>query len=65
MNCAPEDVIMRDDRVWKRGTAESDHDPTASEMLEKIRCAARAESTDRFCGDRCCRSARKKVPRTT
>jgi len=22
MNCAPEDVIMRDDRVWKRGTAE-------------------------------------------
>jgi len=20
MNCAPEDVIMRDDRVWKRGT---------------------------------------------
>src|SRR5580765_7731096 len=21
MNCAPEDVIMRDDRVWKRGTA--------------------------------------------
>jgi 4-hydroxybenzoyl-CoA reductase subunit alpha len=22
MNCAPEDVIMRDDRVWKRGSAE-------------------------------------------
>src|SRR5882672_4784364 len=22
MNCAPEDVMMRDDRVWKRGTAE-------------------------------------------
>ena len=22
MECAPEDVMMRDDRVWKRGTAE-------------------------------------------
>jgi 4-hydroxybenzoyl-CoA reductase subunit alpha len=37
MNCAPEDVMMRDDRVWKRGTTEP---PTngahAEQILEKI-----------------------------
>ncbi len=28
MNCAPEDVIMRNDRVWKSGTTLSDYSPT-------------------------------------
>jgi 4-hydroxybenzoyl-CoA reductase subunit alpha len=37
MNCAPEDVMMRDDRVWKRGTAEpSTNGAHAEQMLEKI-----------------------------
>ncbi len=35
MNCAPEDVIMRDDHVYKRGFAPGDHDPTAAEILEE------------------------------
>jgi 4-hydroxybenzoyl-CoA reductase subunit alpha len=35
MNCAPEDVIMRDDRVYKRGAAPSESDPSASEILEE------------------------------
>jgi 4-hydroxybenzoyl-CoA reductase subunit alpha len=37
MNCAPEDVMMRDDRVWKRGTAEpSTNGAHAEKILEKI-----------------------------
>ncbi|HZU32589.1 MAG TPA: molybdopterin cofactor-binding domain-containing protein, partial [Candidatus Angelobacter sp.] len=37
MNCAPEEVIMRDDRVWKRGTAEpSSNGAHAEQILEKI-----------------------------
>lgn len=36
MNCAVEDVLLRNDRVWKRGTTPSDHDPTASEILEEV-----------------------------
>ena len=37
MNCAPEDVMMRDDRVWKRGTAEpSTNGAHAEKMLEKV-----------------------------
>src|SRR5947209_8600144 len=37
MNCAPEDVMMRDDRVWKRGTAEpSTNGAHAEQILEKI-----------------------------
>src|SRR3984957_11475467 len=35
MGCAPEDVIMRNDRVYKRGVVPGDHDPTAAEILEK------------------------------
>ncbi|MGA8878509.1 MAG: molybdopterin cofactor-binding domain-containing protein, partial [Candidatus Korobacteraceae bacterium] len=35
MNCAPEDVIMRNDRVYKRGIVPSDHDPSAAEILEE------------------------------
>ncbi len=35
MNCAPEDLIMRNDHVWKRGSMPGDHDPTASEILEE------------------------------
>ncbi len=35
MNCAPQDVIMRNDHVWKRGSMPGDHDPTASEILEE------------------------------
>jgi len=31
MNCAPEDVMMRDDRVWKLGTAEPDPNGPGSE----------------------------------
>src|SRR5579864_4254667 len=37
MNCAPEDVMMRDDRVWKRGTTEpSSNGAHAEQILEKI-----------------------------
>src|SRR3954464_233515 len=37
MNCAPEDVMMRDDRVWKRGTAEpSTNGAHAEQILEKV-----------------------------
>ena len=33
MNCAPEDVIMRNDRVWNGGTTLSDYSPTVSDSL--------------------------------
>jgi 4-hydroxybenzoyl-CoA reductase subunit alpha len=33
MDCAPEDVVMRNDRVWNGGTTLSDYDPTASDSL--------------------------------
>src|SRR5580698_10078262 len=36
MDCAPEDVIMRGDRVYKRGGASGGHDPDAAEILEKV-----------------------------
>ena len=37
MNCAPEDVMMRDDRVWKRGTAEpATNGAHAEQILEKV-----------------------------
>ena len=37
MNCAPEDVIMRDDRVWRRGTDEpTTNGAHAEKLLEKI-----------------------------
>jgi 4-hydroxybenzoyl-CoA reductase subunit alpha len=32
MNCAPEDVVMSDDRVWKQGTTTSDNTLTMSDM---------------------------------
>jgi 4-hydroxybenzoyl-CoA reductase subunit alpha len=35
MDCAPEDVVMRTDRVWKRGAMPGDHDPSAAEILEE------------------------------
>src|SRR5580698_9700762 len=34
MDCAPEDVIMRGDRVYKQGTKPGEHDPSAAEILE-------------------------------
>ena len=64
MDCAPEDVIMRGDRVYKRGAAGGDHDPTAAEILEKWMHRAVA-SMGRFYVARCCRSARKKLLRNT
>ena len=36
MACEPEDVVMRNDRVYKRGAVPGDHDPGAAEILEKI-----------------------------
>jgi 4-hydroxybenzoyl-CoA reductase subunit alpha len=37
MNCAAEDVMMRDDRVWKRGTAEpATNGKHAEQILDKI-----------------------------
>ena len=36
MDCAPEQVIMRGDRVYKQGAVSSDHDPSAAEILEKV-----------------------------
>ena len=35
MNCAPEDVIMRSDHVYKCGTAPGEHEPTAAAILEE------------------------------
>ena len=35
MDCAPEDVIMRGDRVYKRGAIPADGDLSATEILEK------------------------------
>ena len=35
MNCAPEDVIMRDDHVYKRAALAGDHEPSAAEILEE------------------------------
>jgi len=35
MNCAPEDVIMRNDHVYKRDSVPGDHDPSAAEILEE------------------------------
>jgi 4-hydroxybenzoyl-CoA reductase subunit alpha len=34
MNCAPEDVVMRNDGVWKRGTTTSDINPTAWDVKD-------------------------------
>lgn len=37
MNCAPEDVLMRDDRVWKRGVVPaSGNGAHAEQLLEKV-----------------------------
>ncbi len=36
MQCSPEEVVMRDDHVWRSGTTESDSDPTASELPEQM-----------------------------
>jgi 4-hydroxybenzoyl-CoA reductase subunit alpha len=36
MDCTPDDVIMRNDRVYKRGGATGGHDPGAAEILEKV-----------------------------
>ena len=36
MNCAPEDVIIRNDRVYKSGAATADHEPDAAEIPEKV-----------------------------
>jgi 4-hydroxybenzoyl-CoA reductase subunit alpha len=35
MNCAPEDVIMRDDTVWKKGSAPGATATSATEILNK------------------------------
>ena len=39
MNCAPEDVIMRDGRVWKASTTLSDRHPTLSDNIEEQEAA--------------------------
>jgi 4-hydroxybenzoyl-CoA reductase subunit alpha len=36
MNCAPEDVILRGDRVLKRGATTSEYSPTASDVWEEL-----------------------------
>lgn len=36
MNCNPEDVIMRNDTVWKRSATTSDRDPTLSDKPEEV-----------------------------
>jgi 4-hydroxybenzoyl-CoA reductase subunit alpha len=35
MNCAPENVIIRNDHVYKRGATPDEHEPTAAEILEE------------------------------
>ncbi len=39
MNCTPEDVIMRNDRVWNSGITLSDYSPTSSDMLDEKEAA--------------------------
>ncbi len=39
MNCASEDVIMRNDRVWNSGITLSDYAPTSSDVLEEKEAA--------------------------
>ncbi len=39
MECAPEDVVMRNDHVWNGGTTLSDYNPTASDSLEEQEAA--------------------------
>ena len=54
MNCAPEDVMMRDDRVWKRGTAEPVNQRCARGAdTGEDRCAARKRKRS----ERACRRA--------
>src|SRR6185437_950138 len=37
MNCSPEEVMMRDDRVWRRGLPEPrEHGKAAEKILEKV-----------------------------
>src|ERR1700751_3232573 len=36
MDCAPEEVVLRNDHVWRRGTMPGDHDPSAAEILEEV-----------------------------
>jgi 4-hydroxybenzoyl-CoA reductase subunit alpha len=36
MNCTPDEVMMRDDRVCLEGLAASDNNPTTSELMEEI-----------------------------
>lgn len=35
MGCASEDVVMRNDHLYKRGSVPGDHGPTAAEILEE------------------------------
>ena len=35
MHCSPDEVVMRDDRVWRRGDTTSEYDPTASQLIEQ------------------------------
>ena len=39
MNCALEDVVMRNDRVWNGGTTLSDYNPTASDSIDENEAA--------------------------
>jgi 4-hydroxybenzoyl-CoA reductase subunit alpha len=39
MNCAPDDVIMRDGHVWKSSTTLSEYTPTVSDSLEEHEAA--------------------------
>jgi 4-hydroxybenzoyl-CoA reductase subunit alpha len=39
MNCAPDDVIMRDGHVWKASTTLSEYNPTLSDSLEEHKVA--------------------------
>jgi len=43
MGCAPEDVVMRNDGVWKRGTTTSDIYPTASDIRGKDAASGHVE----------------------
>ncbi len=39
MECASEDIVMRNDRVWNKGTTLSDYDATASDSLVETEAA--------------------------
>ena len=65
MNCSPEEVIMRDDRVYKRGAVADDQRCEHGGNTGRQRSGREATWMGKFYAARCCRPAKKKAPRST